>query len=89
MAVQTLVPSLHQHVPSPLPSLTEPTKFEFDCGDVDDDQRFNSVPNQLVTFRNTPRVPIFPQKFAKTVRELTHEYLSHSLSEFECRKMTH
>jgi hypothetical protein len=88
--VPTILPPLHQQVPPPLPSPTEPTTFEFGRGDVDDDNpRVNSVGNQLVTLRNTPRVPIFPQKFAKTVRELTHEYLSHSLSEFERCKMTH
>jgi hypothetical protein len=55
-------------------SPVEQTQFEVNC---DADQHHNYPGNQVVTPRNTPRVPIFCSKQCKTVRELTHEYLSH------------
>ena len=41
-----------------------------------------------LNLRNTARFPVFPKKTPKTIRALTHEYISYSLSQFEKCRMT-
>ena len=83
-----MIPPSYQHLPQQQQfALSQPQQQQTEQQIQQQTQQPTNNSNALLALRSTPRQPIFPPSFPKTVYDLEIQYQKHNLQEWENIKM--